>query len=105
MLEKISIVWGYDQKVISELLIKKYATFSSSLTIETLKNLSQIEFTQKDLNRSDSKGTNNLNSRIWEWYFNSRIKLFKKYNKEILRTIYRILFTIKPKHRWNNRWK
>ena len=104
-LEKMSMVWGYNQRDISELLIEKYATFSSSLTINTLKNLSQTHFTKENSSLHNSKDTININSRIWEWYFNSQIKLFKKYNKKILKTIYQIIFLIKPKHRWNNRWK
>ena len=105
VLEKISLIWGYNQKIVSQLLIKKYATFSSPLTIETLKNLSHVQFTEKISIPNESKIVKNFNNRIWEWYFNSRIKLFKKYNKKMLKTIYRIIFIINPKHRWNNRWK
>ena len=104
-LEKMSLVWGYNQRDISELLIEKYAAFSSSLTINTLENLSQTHFTKENTSLHNSKDTININSRIWEWYFNSQIKLFKKYNKKILKTIYQIIFLIKPKHRWNNRWR
>jgi hypothetical protein len=69
-LEKISLMWGYEQKIVSELLLKKYAAFSTSLTISTLSNLSKLGYPSVTLRTNDLVGTLNAKNKIWNLYRN-----------------------------------
>jgi glycosyltransferase involved in cell wall biosynthesis len=104
-LEKISLKWGYEQKNVSKLLLKKYSVFSSSLTVSTLSNLSKLEYPTVTLKTNDLVESVSAKSKIWNLYFNLECPIITKYNKKILTTVYRFIFIFEPKHRWKNRWK
>jgi glycosyltransferase involved in cell wall biosynthesis len=104
VLEKLLLTWGYGEKNVAELLLKKYSAFSSPLTIRILSNLSKLKYSDSATQTSRLQEHASRNSRIWDFYFNLTTPLIKKNNKIIIKIIYQIIFIFKPKHRFRNRW-
>ena len=102
-LEQMTLKWGYSQKKISHLLGSNYATQSSWQTVKTINNLSDIRISINQ--QQKMSGNQSINSRVWDFYFNSKIISSKSLNKLFLKLIYKIVFVIKPNHRMKNRWK
>ena len=102
-LEQMISKWGYSQKKISRLLGSNYAKESSWQTVKTINNLSDISIRVNQ--QQKMSGDQSLNSRVWDFYFNSKIIRSKSLNKLFLKLIYRMIFLIRPNHRMKNRWK
>jgi len=102
-LEQMTLKWGYSQKKISHLLGSNYATQSSWQTVKTINNLSNIRISINQ--QQKMSGNQSINSRVWDFYFNSKIISSKSLNKLFLKLIYKVVFVIKPNHRMKNRWK
>ena len=102
-LEQMISKWGYSQKKISRLLGSNYAKQSSWQTVKTINNLSHIFIRVNQ--QQKMPGNQSLNSRVWDFYFNSKIISSKSLNKLFLKLIYKMIFLIRPNHRMKNRWK
>ena len=102
-LERMISKWGYREKDISLLLAKNYASISSAATVNIIKNLSNVKVKINRIDNGIEKQA--LGSKIWDVYFNSYPKKFKKFNRFIIKSTYKIVFLIKPNHRLKNKWK
>jgi len=102
-LEQMISKWGYSQKKICQLLGTNYAKQASWQTVQTINNLSETMIKIKQSHKAST--SHSINSKIWDFYFNSKIFSSKKLNKFFLKLIYKIIFIIKPNHRMKNRWK
>lgn len=101
-LEQMILKWGYSNRKISQLLGRNYAEQLSSQTVQTLNNLSGNSIRIK--HRQRLVKNQSTSSRFWDFYFNRQIFKSQRLNKIFLKTIYRIIFIIKPNHRMKNRW-
>jgi glycosyltransferase involved in cell wall biosynthesis len=102
-LEKMISKWGYKENEISLLLAKNYASISSAATVNIINNLSNAKVRIKKVDNGIEKQT--IASRIWGIYFNFNPEKFKRFNKFIIKSIYKLIFIIKPSHRLKNKWK
>ena len=102
-IETMITKWGYGDKNLSFLLGKNYKNISSPQTVNLINHLSgnKINIGQaKTKNKSQT-----LTSKIWDVYFHLNIFRSVRFNKLIIKNIYRIIFIIKPNHRMKNKWK
>jgi hypothetical protein len=107
VLEIMIETWSYNEKEVSEILRNKYKILSATRTINILKNLSTADvLTDTKQKSSKNIGRNaNISDKIWEVYFKSNNVVVRKHNRQIVMVVYKLLFLIKPKHRWKNRWE
>lgn len=107
VLEIMIETWSYNEKEVSEILRNKYKILSATRTINILKNLSTADvLTDTKQKSSKNIGRNaNISNKIWEVYFKSNNVVVRKHNRQIVMVVYKLLFLIKPKHRWKNRWE
>ena len=106
-LEQMISKWGYSQRKISQLLEGNYAEQFSSQTVDIINNLSgnSIRTKQKQKQKQKLVKNQSINSKIWDFYFNTYVFKNKSINRIFLQTIYRLIFIIRPNHRMKNRWK
>jgi len=102
-LERMISKWEYKEKEISLLLAKNYASISSAATVNIINNLSNAKVRIKKVDNGIEKQT--IGSKIWDIYFNFNPEKFKRLNKFIIKSIYKLIFIIKPSHRLKNKWK
>jgi glycosyltransferase involved in cell wall biosynthesis len=94
---------GYDNKKILQLLSAKYEDFSSQQTLNNLGNLGNFSTNYRQIEKEVSNHHSNWKRKLWGMYFNSRIPIPHKIHKKIIISAYKLLFKIKPTHRWNNK--
>jgi glycosyltransferase involved in cell wall biosynthesis len=103
LLENILDANGYDNKEIIQFLSSKYADFSSTQTLDNLGHLgnflTSILQAENDMNNSQT----NRKKKLWDRYFNSKIPIPSGIHKRLVITTYKLIFKIKPTHRWNNK--
>jgi glycosyltransferase involved in cell wall biosynthesis len=99
--------WSYNEKNISKILSSKYKKLSANRTINILNNLTTAKglIKTKQKSHKNIKKNSNINNKIWEAYFKSNNVMVRKYNRQIIMVVYKLLFLVKPKHRLKNRWK
>jgi glycosyltransferase involved in cell wall biosynthesis len=102
-LEVMITKWGYVDKNLSSLLGKNYANLSSPQSVNIISNLSGNKIETKQVKAGTTNPT--LASKIWDIYFNLNILKSIKLNKFIVKSVYKIIFVIKPNHRMKNKWK
>jgi glycosyltransferase involved in cell wall biosynthesis len=102
-IETMITKWGYGDKNLSFLLGKNYTNISSPQTVNLINNLSgnKISIRQAKTNNKSQTFAN----KIWDVYFHLNIFRSIRFNKFIVKNIYRIIFIIKPNHRMKNKWK
>jgi glycosyltransferase involved in cell wall biosynthesis len=103
LIENVLDVNGYDNKEILQLLSSKYADFSSLQTLNNLGNLGNFSANFLQIESEIINSQSNWKRKLWDKYFNSRIPIPQKIQKRIIIFIYKLLFKIKPTHRWNNK--
>jgi glycosyltransferase involved in cell wall biosynthesis len=103
LIENILNETGYENRATLELLASKYEDFSSPQTLNNLANLGNFSMNLFTINKANITTRTNWKKKLWDNYFNSRIPISNKIHKTIIQVIYKIMFKIKPNHRWNNR--
>jgi hypothetical protein len=103
LIENVLDANGYDNKEILQFLSAKYADFSSQQTLNNLGNLGNFSTNFRQIENEVSNHHSNWKKKLWDKYFNSRIPIPQKIHKRIIIFIYKLLFKIKPTHRWNNK--
>jgi glycosyltransferase involved in cell wall biosynthesis len=103
LIENVLDANGYDNKEILQLLSSKYADFSSLQTLNNLGNLGNFSANFLQIESEIINSQSNWKRKLWDKYFNSRIPIPQKIHKRIIIFIYKLLFKIKPTHRWNNK--
>jgi glycosyltransferase involved in cell wall biosynthesis len=102
-IETMITKWGYGDKNLSFLLGKSYTNISSPQTINLINNLSgnKIIIVQAKTNNKSQT----FAGKIWDVYFHLNVFKSIKFNRFIIKSIYKIIFIIKPNHRMKNKWK
>jgi glycosyltransferase involved in cell wall biosynthesis len=102
-IETMITKWGYGDKNLSFLLGKSYTNISSPQTISLINNLSgnKISIVQAKTNNKSQT----FAGKIWDVYFHLNVFKSIRFNRFIIKSIYRIIFIIKPNHRMKNKWK
>jgi len=102
LIENVLDANGYDNKGILQFLSSKYADFSSQQTLNNLGNLGNFTTNFRQIENEVSNHNSNWKKKLWSMYFNSRIPIPHKIHKRAIISAYKLLFKIKPAHRWNN---
>lgn len=100
LIENILNQTDYNNVEILKLLSSQYADFSSSQTLRNLGNFSIMEI-KKENDSSNHKS--NWKKRLWDKYFYSHIPIPDRAHRILTKSIYKLIFKIKPNHRWNNK--
>lgn len=103
VLENIIEVTGYENKEILQLLSNKYANFSTFQTISNLSNLGDFPLNDSQLNNEMEFNFSNRKKKIWDKYYYSQIPIPSAVHKGFIKGIYKLIFRLKPNHRWNNK--
>ena len=101
-IETMITKWGYGDKNLSFLLGKNYTNISSPQTVNLINNLSGNKRSIEQAKTNNKSQT--FASKIWDAYFHLNIFKSRGFNKFIIKSIYRIIFIIKPNHRIKNKW-
>jgi len=105
LIENVLESLGYENKEIVKLLSEKYLKFASSQTLRNLSNLGEFSF---DL---DQRDVGNLpvslswKKKFWDMYFLSNISVPDVVHKKAIKALYKVVFRMKPNHRWNTKWR
>jgi len=102
-IETMITKWGYGDKNLSFLLGKNYTNISSPQTVNLINNLSGNKISIRQAKNNNKSQT--FASKVWDVYFHLNIFRSIRFNKFIVKNIYRIIFIIKPNHRMKNKWK
>lgn len=105
VLENIVDATSYENKQILKLLSKQYSSFSSSQTLDNLSNLGDFPMNQMQLNGEFKLNSSGWKKKLWDKYFHSQIPIPKIVHKGIIKGVYKLIFIMKPSHRWNNKQK
>jgi glycosyltransferase involved in cell wall biosynthesis len=105
-LERLILEWGYDYAKISKLLQKNYSEFSSRLTLDTISGLSGLSGIPKAKNnkRIQIIDEKNVMNSLWNKYSMIQFPVLRRINKVLVKSLYRVLFIFKHKHRLRDRW-
>jgi glycosyltransferase involved in cell wall biosynthesis len=101
MLESILEATGYQNKEILELLSSKYGSFSSPQTLNNLSNLGGFPMNDTRLEYEHNANFPSRKRKLWDIYLNSQIPIPNKIHKVVIKKFYKLIFKIKPNHRWN----
>jgi glycosyltransferase involved in cell wall biosynthesis len=99
-LEAIVNCWGYTEKSINKLLYSKYEQFASPLTLEIISSLGGLRNRKHKLQKPENKLANKSVAQLWKGYFNIDLHFLSKFNKIFLLIVYRLIFIVRPNHRW-----
>jgi hypothetical protein len=103
LVENVLDVNGYDNKEILQLLSSKYVDFSSLQTLNNLGNLGNFLANFLQIENEISNSQSNWKKKFWDKYFNSKLPISSRSHKRIIVAAYKLLFKMKPTHRWNNK--
>ncbi len=101
-IETMITKWGYGDRNLSFLLGKNYASISSPQSVNIINNLSGNKIRIRRAKTNNQSQT--FAGKIWDVYFSLNIFKSRSLNKFIIKSIYRIIFFIKPNHRMKNKW-
>jgi glycosyltransferase involved in cell wall biosynthesis len=105
LLENLLESIGSEHKELIKILSNKYENFAS---LQTLKNLSNLGEFSIDLVHTQDRSVREFpgwKKKLWDKYFRSQISFPDLIHKKTIKTLYKIVFWIKPNHRWNTKWK
>jgi glycosyltransferase involved in cell wall biosynthesis len=105
ILENTLEVTGYKNNNIMKLLSNVYVEFASPLTLTLINNLGSLKSTKSSIKNIQQINEDNWKINIWNNYHYSKIVIPEKLNRCILKFIYKIIFIVKPNHRWKNKWR
>lgn len=103
LLESILEVTGYQDKEILKLLSSKYRSFSSSQTLNNLSNLGGFPMNHTQLEDEHNGNFSSWKRKLWDTYLNSKIPIPSKIHKGVIKRFYKLIFKIKPNHRWSSK--
>ena len=103
LIENILEKTGSENSEILQLLSTKYTKFSSSQTLSNLSSLGNFTLNYVKLDNKINIKSSNKKKTLWDKYFNSQIPIPNKIHKSLIKNIYKIVFKIKPNHRWSNK--
>jgi hypothetical protein len=103
-LEVMLQVWGYKQKNVAEILIKNYQKFASKQTVEVISRISRNGNYKFVSNHKTVSIEMNAVNKLWDKYFRLNLRFFGRYNKCFVKSIYKVVFLIKPNHRMKIKW-
>jgi hypothetical protein len=103
VLENILYAIGYENKEILKLLSNIYADFSSFQTLGNLSNLGNFPINQTQLKNELKINSLSWKKKLWDKYINSQIPVPNGIHKRLTIGIYKLIFRIKPNHRWSNK--
>lgn len=101
LIENILSKTDYRNKDILKLLSRHYADFSSSQTLRNLGNLGNFPTEEKNNENRSNNDKSRWKKRLWDKYFYSQIPIPDRTHKFLTKSIYKLVFKIKPDHRWN----
>ena len=99
-LEAMINKWGYTQESTNKLLYSEYRKFASPLTLNIISSIGEINIKQESHHFIEVKKRRGIINSSWERYFKMDLKGFAKFHKPVVIFIYKIIFIIKPNHRW-----
>lgn len=105
VLENIVDATGYENKEILKLLSNIYSNFSTSQTLGNLSNFGDFLINQMELKNEFKLNSSGRKRKIWDKYFHSQIPIPNIVHKGIIKAVYKLMFIMKPSHRWNNKQK
>jgi glycosyltransferase involved in cell wall biosynthesis len=103
VLENIVDATSYENKEILKLLSNQYSNFSSSQTLGNLSNLGDFPINQMQLNSEFKLNSSSWKKKLWDKYINSKIPVPNGIHKRLTKGIYKLIFKMKPNHRWSNK--
>lgn len=103
LIENILNEIDYNNVEILKLLSNQYTDFSSEQTLRNLGNLGNFSISETKKENNLIKDKSSWNKRIWDKYFYSQIPIPESTHRILLKSIYKLVFKIKPNHRWNNK--
>lgn len=103
LLENILNAIGYENKEILKLLSNIYADFSSFQTLSNLSNLGNFPIIQTQLKNELKMNSSTWKKKLWDKYINSQIPVPNGIHKRLTKGIYKLIFRMKPNHRWSNK--
>jgi hypothetical protein len=101
-IETMITKWGYGDKNLSFLLGKNYTNIPSPQTVNIINNLTGNKISIRHAKTNHQSQT--FAGKIWDVYFHLNIFKSRSFNKFITKSIYRVVFIIKPNHRMKNKW-
>jgi glycosyltransferase involved in cell wall biosynthesis len=101
LIENILKSANYSNAEIVELLSNQYADFSSTQTLRNLGNLGNFSVLENKEENNLINDESNWKKRLWDKYFYSQIPIPDFAHRILIKSIYKLVFKIKPDHRWN----
>jgi glycosyltransferase involved in cell wall biosynthesis len=105
LLENLLESIGYEHKELMKILLNKYENFTSLQTLNNLSNLGEFSIDLVHIQDRSIREFPGWKKKLWDKYFLSQISFPDLIHKKTIKTLYKILFWIKPNHRWNTKWK
>ena len=105
LLENLLESIGYEHKELMKILLNKYENFASLQTLNNLSNLGEFSIDLVHIQDRSIREFPGWKKKLWDKYFLSQISFPDLIHKKTIKTLYKILFWIKPNHRWNTKWK
>jgi glycosyltransferase involved in cell wall biosynthesis len=96
---------GYEHKELMKILSNKYENFASLQTLNNLSNLGEFSIDLVHIQDRSIREFPGWKKKLWDKYFLSQISFPDQIHKKTIKTLYKIVFWIKPNHRWNTKWK
>jgi glycosyltransferase involved in cell wall biosynthesis len=105
LLENLLEAIGYEHKELIKILSNKYENFASLQTLNNLSNLGEFSIDLVHIQDRSISEFPGWKKKLWDKYFLSQISFPDLIHKKTIKTLYKIVFWIKPNHRWNTKWK
>jgi len=105
LLENLLESIGYEHKELMKILSNKYEHFASIQTLNNLSNLGEFSIDLVHIQDQNIRELPGWKKKLWDKYFLSQISFPDLIHKKTIKTLYKIVFWIKPNHRWNTKWK
>ena len=104
ILENTLETTGYKNIRLMKQLSGIYVDFASPLTLTLIDNLGNIKAKRYSGIKNTKQFEMNWKINLWNTYFESKIKFPTVINRIVLKLLYKVIFIVKPNHRWKNRW-
>lgn len=99
-LEAMTLKWGYTEKSITNLMYSEYKGFASPLTLEIITSLGRLKRKIPIDHSEKIYATNHTINALWQKYFKINLHSLSRFHKLFVIVVYRLVFLIKPNHRW-----
>jgi glycosyltransferase involved in cell wall biosynthesis len=105
LIENVLESFGYNNKEMIKLLSGEYVKFASFLTLQNLSNLSESSVDLEKIEEKNLSVSPSWKKKFWDMYFLSNISVPDIIHKKAIKALYKVVFRMKPNHRWNTKWK